>query len=320
MIELRDEHGRHAVQRRAALLGDGFQGDQRIEPLAGKHHAGAVGDRRQIAEHHAEAVIKRHRNTEPVLRREPHRLADEEAVVEDVVMRQRRTFGEAGGAGGELDVDRLVELQLRPELGNPLRFFFGAARQNLGEAERAGMPALAEEDDRTQRRQPRRFELAGRGMAQFRRQLAQHADIVRSLETLGENERLAADLVERVFELGDAISGIDIDQDQPRFGRGELGQHPFRIVGRPDADAVAGMKPERQKSGGELVDLLPQFAVAQSHLLVANHQSRAPWPIVADRIEKLPDRLADERLLARAVYVTQLETGHSVSSQTFRRL
>ncbi len=152
MIEFRDEHGRHAVQRGAALLGDGFQRDQRIETLAGKYHAGAVGDRREIAQHHAEAVIERHRDAEAILGREPHRLADEEAVVEDVVMRQRRAFGKAGGARGELDIDRLVELQLRPELGDALRLLLGAARQNFREAERAGMPAVAEQHHRTQRR------------------------------------------------------------------------------------------------------------------------------------------------------------------------
>ena len=185
-------------------------------------------------------------------RRQPHRLADEEAVVEDVVVRQRRAFGKAGGAAGELNVDRLVELQLRRELGDARGLRRGAARQNLGEAEGAGMPAVAEEDDRTQRRQPRRLELARRGVTEFRRQLAQHADIVRGLEALGENKRLAADLVERVFELGDAIGRIDVDQDQPGLGAGELGQHPFRIVGRPDADTVAGLEPSVKSPAASL--------------------------------------------------------------------
>ncbi len=39
--------------------------------------------------------------------------ADEIAVVEDVVMRQRRALGRAGGAGGVLDVDGIVALQFR---------------------------------------------------------------------------------------------------------------------------------------------------------------------------------------------------------------
>src|SRR5262249_9314030 len=77
MIELGDEHGRHSMERGAALLGHRLQRGERIETFAGKYHAGAVGDRREIAEHHAEAMVERHRNAQFVLRRKPHRFADE---------------------------------------------------------------------------------------------------------------------------------------------------------------------------------------------------------------------------------------------------
>ena len=197
-----------------------------------------------------------------------------------------------------------------------MRFDFrvAAAGKNLGELERAGMPAVAEQHHRTQRRQPRRFEFSGRGLAELGRQLAQHADIVRGLEALGENQRLAADFVERVFQLGGAIGRIDVDQDQPGLGGGELGQHPFRIIGRPDADAVAGLEPERQQSGGELVDLVAQFAVGEPHLLVPHHQRRPSRMFVADRVEELADGLADQRHFAGAVDIALLEGGHGVSS------
>ena len=141
MIELRDEHGRHAVQRGAAFLGHGFERHQRIEAFARKHHAGAVRQRRKIAQHHAEAVIERHRDAQPVLRREPHRLADEEAVVEDIVMRQRRAFGKAGRARSELDVDRLVELQNRRQLLKPPGLGCAAAAENVGKMQAAGLIA-----------------------------------------------------------------------------------------------------------------------------------------------------------------------------------
>ena len=97
--------------RRAALLGNRFERCQRIEAFAGEHHAGAVGDGGEIAQHHAEAVIERHRNAQTIFGRQPHRLADEEAIVENIMVRQRRALGKAGGARGELNVDRLVELQ-----------------------------------------------------------------------------------------------------------------------------------------------------------------------------------------------------------------
>src|SRR3546814_4524365 len=60
---------------------------------------------------HAETVIQRHRDAQPVLRREVHLLGDEMPVVDDVVMGQRRALGQAGRAAGELDVDRLVGIE-----------------------------------------------------------------------------------------------------------------------------------------------------------------------------------------------------------------
>src|ERR1700691_3247700 len=124
------------------------------------------------------------------------------------------------------------------------------------------MPGVAEQNDRTQRRQARCFELARRRVAKLGRKLTQDGNIVGGLEALGEDERLATDFVERVFKLGSAIGRIDIDQDEARFGGGELREYPFVVVWRPDADAVAWLEIERQEPGGELVDLLAQFAVA----------------------------------------------------------
>src|SRR5204863_7124905 len=107
------------------------------------------------------------------------------------------------------------------------------------------------------------------------RQLAQHADIIGGLETLGENERLAAHFVERVLELGHAVRRIDVNQDETGFGAGELGENPFTGVGRPDADAVAGLEAERQKSGGELVNGVPQLRIAEPDILTTNEERRA---------------------------------------------
>jgi hypothetical protein len=70
-----------------------------------------VGEAGQIAQHHAEAVVQRHGDAQAVLGREPHAFANEETVVQDVAVRQRRALGEARGAAGELDVDGIGVLQ-----------------------------------------------------------------------------------------------------------------------------------------------------------------------------------------------------------------
>jgi hypothetical protein len=56
-------------------------------------------------------MIERHRNADPVVLGVAEHLGDEPAVVEDVVVRERRALGKAGGAGGVLDVDDIVKVQ-----------------------------------------------------------------------------------------------------------------------------------------------------------------------------------------------------------------
>ena len=99
-----------AVQRSASMvLEHGFG----VEALVRVDHRRAVRDADEIAEHHAEAVVQRHGNTQAIDLAELHRRADEVAVVEDVVMRERGALGLAGGARRELNVDRVIELQRR---------------------------------------------------------------------------------------------------------------------------------------------------------------------------------------------------------------
>ena len=107
--ELGDEHRRHAVQRGAPLRLHRAQRGGRVEPGAGMTMQAPCVVQARLPEHHAEAVVERHRDADPVLPGVAAALADEEAVVEDVVVRQRRALGEAGRPAGVLDVDRVVE-------------------------------------------------------------------------------------------------------------------------------------------------------------------------------------------------------------------
>src|SRR2546421_6317255 len=85
-------------------------------------------------------MIKRNRDADAIMLAVAKALSDEEAVVDEVVVRQRRALGEARGAGGVLDVDRIVELQRtlpRTQLG-------------LGDAlagAKEGVPVLVEAED-----------------------------------------------------------------------------------------------------------------------------------------------------------------------------
>jgi len=112
VVHLGDEHRRHAVYGGAALGLYGFKRGERIEPFARIDHRRPVGQAAEIADHHATAVIERYRYAYPVALGELHCLPEKEPVVEDVVVGQRGALWKAGRAAGELDVYRIVELQL----------------------------------------------------------------------------------------------------------------------------------------------------------------------------------------------------------------
>ena len=86
MLQLRDEHGGHAVEGGGALAVDGFEGGQRVELRRGQNQRRARDHRHHRADHRAEAVVEGHRRADPVLFRRlqphPHR----HAVVQQVAM------------------------------------------------------------------------------------------------------------------------------------------------------------------------------------------------------------------------------------------
>src|SRR6266516_4659204 len=94
--------GAPAMKRGAPLLGDRLQGVERTEVRGGQDHGRAVRHAGQVAQHHAEAVIKRHGDAEPIPVAQAHALAHTEAVVEDVVVGEHSALGKARGAGGVL--------------------------------------------------------------------------------------------------------------------------------------------------------------------------------------------------------------------------
>jgi hypothetical protein len=164
-----------------------------------------------IAQNHAEAVIKRHRDAYFIPIGQALRLADEIAIVEEVVVGERSALRRSGRTTGELDVDRVVELQLRLQLGQHLAVPVAAHAEHVIEAEIARRLATTDADEGREQRHVLGAYLPRGGALDLGHQLAQHAEIVAGLKSFGGDQRLTPNLVECVLELVDPIRGVDVD-------------------------------------------------------------------------------------------------------------
>jgi hypothetical protein len=187
----------------------------------------------------------------------------------------------------------------------------GLARQsgNLIKTKRAGRALLTDRDDEPQLRQPVGVQIAQRRRRELGRQLAQHLEIIAAFEFSCCDERGTASLIEHIFEFADAVGGIDVDENEAGIRCGELGQHPFGVVRRPNADTVAAFQPKGDKAGGDGVNPRLQFAVGPTDPLMANDERVALTEPLDHPVEIHTDGVADEGLITRPVDIAQ--PGHA---------
>ncbi|MCY1536119.1 hypothetical protein D9M68_715620 [compost metagenome] len=234
-----------------------------------------MGHAAEVAHHHAEAVVQRHRDHQAVLLGQPHALSDHVAVVEDVVVTEGGALGEAGGAGGVLDVDGVVELQAGLALGQRFDAHLSRLALQGGPGQESGRRIGRQADHAAQLRQALAVQAARFGGRQFRDQAKEHGVVVGGLEGVGADHPAAAGLLERVFQFAAAIGRVDVDQDGADLGAGELGDAPLGAVRRPDAEAVAAVQAKGEQGAGMAVHRLGQFLPAVAQALVLDHQRLA---------------------------------------------
>src|SRR5579872_5814252 len=283
VLQLRDEHRGNAVQRCAALRLHGLEDRERIKRLRRNDHARPVSRARQVPEHHAETVVERHRNADAVPFGVPQGLADEEAVVEDVVVREGRPLGKPGRAGRVLNVDRVVELQRRLqalELGTG----------DLVRIVQQRLPSVFEDETLPEPRAAPAH-------------LVEHGDIVRLAEAAGEREKTDAGLPEGVLELGRLVAGVDRHKDRADPRRRVLEYGPLEPVRRPDSNAVAFAHAPRQEAARGPAGLLPELPVRSPVPLVTNDERLAIRDAFRSTPQVRADRLGQQRRRTRAVHV-----------------
>ena len=197
------------------------------------------------------------------------------------MVRQRRALGRARRAGGELDRDRIVELEARLPLGQ-------LAVAGVARVGQEPLPVLLEHDRLAQR-------------VAARAHVGEHGRVVRRAEATGHDEHAHARLAERVAELGGRAGRVDRDQDRADAGRGELRDGPFVAIGRPDGDAIALVHAVRDERAGGGLHLLPELVVGRPVALVGHDERVALAEALDGPAQVLADRLAEQRDVAGAV-------------------
>ena len=225
-------------------------------------HAGKVG------EHHPEAVVERDRDAEPVFLGEAHALADDEPVVENVVVGQDDTFREPRGAARVLNVDGVVKRERLAPLdqlvhGDLVRLF-----QELVPGEHAVVGDIPEEYRVFKERELLARDPAGLCLVRLGTGLVEHPHVVRGLEPALDDERLDLGLLEHVLEFVGAVGRVEVDHDGAYLGGRKLDDYPFGIVHCPDTDPVAFLHAKAHQAAGDLVYLFKKFAVRQPDILV----------------------------------------------------
>ena len=306
VFEFGDEHGGHAVEAGAAFGFDRLENCERFVAFGGVDHRGPVDDAGEIAHHHAEAVIERHRDQQAVSGFQPHPLAHEESVVEDVAVGERRALRQAGRAGGELDVDRVVAVEVRGDGLCLLYMHVGRERRNVGERAPAWRWFAADLDDVAKRRQALRAKLSRVRGRDLWGEFVDHRDIVRGLEIFGADQSLHTDLVERVFDLGQAVSGIDIDLNEADAGGGELDQRPLSAIGRPDADAISRLEVKGEEAGGEAINRVGELLVGPADALMHGNERFLHGPRPRGAQEGLADGVFEQRGFRDAAHEAEL--------------
>jgi hypothetical protein len=117
---------------------------------------------------------------------------------------------------------------------------------------------------------------------------------------------LAPGLFEHVFEFGDSIGRIDIDQNDADLRTGKLADAPLGAIGRPHAETVAGFQAQRQQGPGVQIDGLSQLPPGVTQRLMTNHQRLALWITGHGLVENLANGLCQQGLVLRAAGVAEL--------------
>ena len=270
VVQLGDEHGGHAVDRRRLLLVEGLKHQLGVELLHDEHGA-AVGEAGHDPQHAAEAVEERHRQAHTVFGTELLSLADVEAVVQNVAMGEHDALGEARGAARVLHHDHVVvvELALGPFQG-AVRLVL-AEQQKFRHAVEAAVLLGPHVDEVLEEGVLLGMEEAALHVQRLGHQIADDLQVVHIAVGIDHAERLHVRLLQHVVELVGLVHRVHRDHDHADLRGGVHEGEPVGDVARPHAQMIARLHADGQEALGQSIGSLVEVLVGPAQVAIGVH-------------------------------------------------
>ena len=269
VVELGDEHRRHAVNRGATLFVHCLQRRQRIELRRRQNQRGAVNDRLQRAHDAAEAVIKRNRQAELVGVGPLQSAAHQVGVIDQVVVGEQNPFRLARRSRRVLDIHHVVNA--------------GAFIRRPDARGDHGPPLIRPQQNRMLQRQCPALPGGGQNFA-----------VMRARVLFVKKNRLHPRALEDVRQVVGAVRRIDVDENGAYLRRRHLQVDPFDAIRGPHADSVAGPNAEAPKTRCCFRDAGAQVGVSQPQSLVAGDHRLFMRMLRNGLVERLADCFFEE--------------------------
>ncbi len=91
--------------------------------------------------------------------------------------------------------------------------------------------------------------------------LSEQGFVIGAFESIGKKKGGDIRLIQDIFQLMSAVSGIDVDENRAHLGDGKLQDHPLGPIRGPDADVLAPLDADGHQSASTFLNLVVKFSI-----------------------------------------------------------
>ena len=290
MVQNRDIHRRHAINRRALFLFHALHNLHGVK-LLGENHRHAVVNAAHYAKDASETVKKRHGNARLVAGGEVLARTNPESVIRDVAVRKLDALRETRRAARILHIHNVVDIHLILPREVILKRSLLREIFNLIKREHAAMFASAQEHYALHMRIFLGLQTAARAGLQFREESVDNIHITTIAVSVNDEEVFGVGLLKGEVEFVALVVRVERQENRTNFRRRHHQNHPMRDIRCPKSNLFAALYTERHKSASNAVDFLAKFVPGQAKIAVGINE-RVIFSATRDGlVEELSNRI-----------------------------